>query len=89
MTDPLIIIVIIILAAVLTLAFLFFRLLKKISGFDQTLKNFEKNQQRTESIVKEEIAKNRTETSQNNQLSRQEMSNSLKSFGDSLLSRMA
>jgi len=89
MTDPLLIIVIIILAAVLTLAFLFSRLLKKISGFDQALKNFEKNQQRTESITKEEIAKNRTETSQNNQLSRQEMSNSLKAFGDSLLSRMA
>jgi len=89
MTDPLIIIVIFILAAVLTLAFLFSRLLKKISGFNQALKNFEKNQQRTESITKEEIAKNRTETSQNNQLSRQEMSNSLKAFGDSLLSRMA
>ena len=89
MTDPLLIIVIIILAAVLTLAFLFSRLLKKISGFNQALKNFEKNQQRTESITKEEIAKNRTETSQNNQLSRQEMSNSLKAFGDSLLSRMA
>jgi DNA recombination protein RmuC len=89
MTDPLIIIVIIILAAVLFLVFLFSRLLKKISGFDQELQNLEKNQQRTESIVKEEIAKNRTETSQNNQLSRQEMSNSLKSFGDSLLSRMA
>ena len=89
MTDPLLIIVIIILAAVLTLAFLFSRLLKKISGFDQALKNFEKNQLRTESITKEEIAKNRTETSQNNQLSRQEMSNSLKAFGDSLLSRMA
>ena len=89
MTDPLLIIVIIILAAVLTLAFLFYRLLKKISGFDQALKNFEKNQQRTENITKEEIAKNRTETSQNNQLSRQEMSNSLKAFGDSLLSRMA
>ena len=89
MTAPLIIIVIIILAAVLTLAFLFSRLLKKISGFNQALKNFEKNQQRTESITKEEIAKNRTETSQNNQLSRQEMSNSLKAFEDSLLSRMA
>lgn len=89
MTDPFIIIVIIILAAVLLLVFLFSRLLKKISGFDQELQNLEKNQQRTESIVKEEIAKNRTETSQNNQLSRQEMSNSLKSFGDSLLSRMA
>jgi DNA recombination protein RmuC len=91
MTDPLIniIVVVIVLAAVLTLVFLFSRLLKKISGFDQELKNFEKNQQRTESIIKEEIAKNRTETSQNNQLSRQEMSNSLKSFGDSLLSRMA
>ncbi len=89
MTDPLLIIVIIILAAVLTLAFLFSRLLKKISGFNQALKNFEKNQLRTESITKEEIAKNRTETSQNNQLSRQEMSNSLKAFGDSLLSRMA
>lgn len=92
MTDPLIIIitaVCITLLAVLLLVFLFSRLLKKMSGFEQELKNFEKNQQRTESITKEEIAKNRTETSQNNQLSRQEMSNSLKSFGDSLLSRMA
>ncbi len=92
MPDPLIIIIIvvvIILAAVLTSVFFFSRLLKKISGFDQELKNFEKNQQRTESIIKEEIAKNRAETSQSNQLSRQEMSNSLKLFGDSLLSRMA
>ncbi len=90
MTDILIIIfVLITLAAVLTLVFLFSRLLKKISGFDQELKNFEKNQQRTESITKEEIAKNRTETSQNNQLSRKEMADSLKAFGDSLLSRMA
>jgi len=90
MTDILIIIfVLITLAAVLFLAFLFSRLLKKISGFDQALKNFEKNQQRTENITKEEIAKNRSETSQNNQLSRQEMSKSLKDFGDSLLARMA
>ncbi len=90
MTDILIIIfVLITLAVVLTLVFLFFRLLKKISGFDQALKNLEKNQQRTENITKEEIAKNRTETSQNNQLSRQEMSKSLKDFGDSLLARMA
>jgi DNA recombination protein RmuC len=90
MTDILIIIfVLITLTVVLFLVFLFFRLLKKISGFDQALKNFEKNQQRTENITKEEIAKNRTETSQNNQLSRQEMSKSLKDFGDSLLARMA
>jgi len=83
-----IIVVCITLVSVLTLFFLYSRLLKKISGFDLELKNFEKNQQRTENITKEEIAKNRTETSQNNQLSRQEMSNSLKAFGDSLLSRM-
>jgi len=90
MTDIIIIIAVCVtLAAVLTLVILFSRLLKKISGFDQELKNFEKNQQRTESITKEEIAKNRTETSQNNQLSRKEMADSLKAFGDSLLSRMA
>jgi len=92
MTDPLIIIitaVCITLAVVLLLVFLFTRLLKKISSLDQELKNLEKNQQRIESITKEEIAKNRAETSQNNQRSREEMSKSLKDFGDSLLSRMA
>ena len=91
MTDSFIIIIVvcITLVVVLTLFFLYSRLLKKISGFDLELKNFEKNQQRTENITKEEIAKNRAETSQNNQHSRQEMSNSLKAFGDSLLSRMA
>jgi len=89
MIDLLIVIVVIItFAAVLVLFARFSRLLKNISGYDRGLQNLEKNQQRTESVLKEEIVKNRAETNQNNQFARQEMSNSLKSFGDSLLSRM-
>jgi DNA recombination protein RmuC len=53
------------------------------------LEAFEKNQDKTERVLREEIAKNRIESAGNAKLSREEMSNSFKMVSDSLLGRMA
>jgi DNA recombination protein RmuC len=50
--------------------------------------SLEKNQERAERLLKEEIAKNREEATSNAKQGREEMSQSIKSFSDSFLSRM-
>jgi len=85
----LIILVLIVLATVMVLFFRLAGLQKRFSDFDREIDSLEKNLQRTETVLKEEVSRNRTETNDNNRLSRQEMSNSLKALSDSLLSRMA
>lgn len=75
-------------AVIIACFFLLLRSNNKLFRFEASFENLEKRQGRTESTLKEEISKNRAETSHNAQLSRQELSNSLKLFSDSLLNRM-
>lgn len=88
MSDVLLIILAFLVAIGAVLAFIFFSLNKKLLKSEPHFENLEKNQQRAESVLKDEISKTRSETSKNDQLARQELSTSLKSFSDSLLSRM-
>jgi DNA recombination protein RmuC len=53
------------------------------------LGSFEKSQEKTERILREEIAKSRQETGSNSKLFREEMSNSFKMVSDTLLGRMS
>lgn len=53
------------------------------------LEAFEKNQDKTERALREEIAKSRVESAGNAKLSREEMSSSFRMVSDSLLGRMA
>ena len=50
--------------------------------------NFEKNQEKTERMIRDEIAKNREETNNNARQLREELSNSQKLFKDSLIAHM-
>lgn len=60
----------------------------KLLQLETQLSSLEKNQDRTERSLKEEIAKNREETASNSKQLREEVSNSLRSFNDSLLKQM-
>jgi len=68
---------------------LFFNVGRKMLGLDAVLARLEKNQDRTETCLKEEIAQNRIEAGRNQQLARQELSASVREFSDSLLKRMS
>lgn len=68
--------------------FLLLSLNKKFLGFDAKLVLLEKILEKAGISIQDEISKNRLETAQSSQLGRQELSHSLKSFSDSLLSRM-
>lgn len=58
---------------------------KRINSYIDTL---EKSMEKTERLIVDEIAKNRQENALNSKLTREELSNSLKSFNESFLSRM-
>ncbi|MGB9716570.1 MAG: DNA recombination protein RmuC [Thermodesulfovibrionales bacterium] len=60
----------------------------KLTQFENKLVSFEKIQERTEKSLKEEIALNREETSNNSKQLREEVGVSLKSVGDSLVNQM-
>ncbi len=60
----------------------------KLLQFETQLSSLEKTQERSERTLKEEIATNREETTSNAKQLREEVSNSLKSFNDSLLKQM-
>jgi len=60
----------------------------KLLQFETQLSSLEKNQERTERTLKEEIAKNREETASSSKQLREEVSTSLKSLNDSLLKQM-
>ncbi len=61
---------------------------RKLLRNEMLFEGLEKNQARSEALLKEEFAKSRSETSDNAKNSRQELSGSLKTSSDSLLSRM-
>ncbi len=80
------------LAVLITLAivvfFLFIILNRKFFRAEKSFESVEKIMERAESSIKEDISKNRLEASHSSQLARQELSNSLKLFGDSMLLRV-
>jgi len=61
---------------------------KKLLQFETHLTSLEKNQEKSERVIREEISKNREESSTNAKQLREEVSGSLKLFSDSLLARM-
>src|SRR4030067_1544788 len=90
MVESLLIVLTILVAGTLILLFV---LLKRSSNtklpqFETQLASFEKNQERTERTLKDEIAKNREETANNSKQLREEVSSSLKLFTDSLVNQM-
>jgi DNA recombination protein RmuC len=62
---------------------------KEFSPLLLRLESLEKNQERTERSVREEIAKNREETGQSGKQQREEIAASLKNFNDSVLKAMS
>ncbi len=62
---------------------------RKIDTLENNLQSIEKNQEKIERNIREEIAKNRDETSLTAKHGREEINNYIKSFNDSVLSRMA
>lgn len=62
---------------------------KKLLQLEKQIALFEKNQEKVERTVKEEISMNRDETTSNSRQGREEMTKGLKGFNDSLLSRMS
>jgi DNA recombination protein RmuC len=90
MTEILLVISII---GIIVLAVMSFQLLKRDSAplWDQAktkIDGIEKNQERLERTLKEEISQNREEAGNSSRNLREEMMNTLKSFNDSLLNQM-
>jgi DNA recombination protein RmuC len=90
MVESLLIILIVMVAGVLILSFVLLARNPnaKLSQLENKLGSFEKTQERTEKSLKEEIAQNREETSNNSKQLREEVGISLKSVGDSLVNQM-
>ncbi len=90
MVEPLLIILIVMVAGAIILSFVL--LMRnpnaKLSQLETKLVSFEKIQERTEKALKEEMAQNREETSNNSKQLREEVGISLKSVGDSLVNQM-
>ena len=61
----------------------------KLLQLEKQIALFEKNQEKVERTVKEEIAMNRDETTSSSRQGREEMSKGLKGFSDSVLLRMS
>ncbi|MHB8974454.1 MAG: DNA recombination protein RmuC [Pirellulaceae bacterium] len=86
MTDVLLILVMAMLAVVIVLEILLFcrKVRLDLSPVEQAFEGVEKTHERTERAVREEIAKNREESTVSARQSREEMGNTLKGVGDSL-----
>lgn len=87
------ILLIISIIGIIALVVMSFQLLKRDSAplWDQAktkIDSIERNQERLERTVKEEISRNREEAGNSSRNLREEMMNSLKSFNDSLLNQM-
>ncbi len=87
------ILLVIAILGIIALSVMSFQLLKRDSSllWDQAkikIDGIERNQERLERTVKEEISRNREEAGNSSRNLREEMMNSLKSFNDSLLNQM-
>ena len=90
MIEPLLIViaVLLILAIALLIALLRRKPESQLLHMENQIGQIEKGQERMERSVKDEIAKNRDEATSNAKQGREEMTNTLNTFSDSLLSRM-
>ncbi|MHB8954864.1 MAG: DNA recombination protein RmuC [Pirellulaceae bacterium] len=86
MADVLLIVVLVMLAVVIVLEVLLFcrKVSLDLSPVQQAFEGVEKSHERTERVVRDEIAKNREESSVSARQTRQEMGITLKGVGDSL-----
>lgn len=90
MVEPLLIILTVLVAgaAVLLIVLLKRSLSASLPQLEAQLTALEKNQEKAERTLKEEIARNREEANNSSRQLREEVVNSLKSFNDSLLKQM-
>jgi len=90
MVEPLLILItVLIIGAVILLVVLFTRSPStKLLQLESQLASFEKNQERLERALKEEVSRNREEAGISSKQLREEVSGSLKSVSDSLLGQM-
>src|SRR4051794_36073689 len=84
----LVIIMALVVINILLVAILLLRNPNKEYRLESHLLSLEKNQEKTERMLREEITKNREETNHNAKQTREEMSNSFKLVSEMLLSRM-
>ncbi len=91
MTDIILILILLLLIAVTILQFMILSKTsdKKLALLDSNINSLKGNQEKTERVVKEEIAKGRQEATYVSKMDREEISGSIKAFSDSLQSRMA
>ncbi len=89
MSEPLMVVLLAVLTVVASVAVFYIAgLARKFMQLASGLEVLDKSQARTEATLKHEIAQNRAETGENARLAREEITGTLKSHGDSLLSRM-
>ena len=86
MTEILIVVSLIL--NIVVIALLFFKKSNGNNNGNEVINFIEKMQDRTEKVVKDEIARNRLESAENSKQTREESSASLKSFGDSVDKRI-
>lgn len=91
MTDILVVAIIFFLSAILILLVLLWRRkpVPDWSPLDGRFESLSKSQERTERLLREEIAQNREESSSSARQTREEMDRKLGGFGDSLQTRLA
>lgn len=91
MTDTILILILLLLIAVAILQFVILSKTsdKKLTHLDSNINSLKDNQEKTERVVREEIAKGRQESTYVSKMDREEISGSIKAFSDSLQSRMA
>ncbi len=91
MTDIILILILLLLIAVAILQFMILSKTsdKKLTRLDSNINSLKDNQEKTERVVREEIAKGRQEATYVSKMDREEISGAIKAFSDSLQSRMA
>jgi DNA recombination protein RmuC len=88
-TNILLFLAVVLLIAVGVLLLLLVRKPSQVDALSSRLDAFEKAQERTERVVREEVAQNRDELGKAAREQRQELTEAFKTFGDSVVQRMA
>ncbi|HYQ61297.1 MAG TPA: DNA recombination protein RmuC [Desulfatiglandales bacterium] len=89
MTDILLIVAVVLMAAAAVLLLLLLRKASQVDVLGPRLDAFEKAQERTERAVREEVIQSREELGKAAREQRQELTEGFKTFGDSVVQRMA
>jgi DNA recombination protein RmuC len=87
-TDILLFMAVVLLIATAVLLLVFLKRTSRVDGLASRLDAFEKAQERTERAVREEVAQSRDELGKAAREQRQELTEALKIFGDSVVQRM-